>query len=353
MVEVISFILTFSVALCTTLILMPLAHRLSLRWDLVSIPGGRRLESTPMPKLGGVALVAGFVLAAIFSQFLPIDRFDSLEIVRFAGLITGTVFLLIVGVLDDAFEFSYTVLFTAELIAFVIAIASQIFIEYFNNPFTGELTPEWSVLVTIVLTMFWLLMMMNTVNFLDGLDGLAAGVAFIAGLMLFINSAFRLVPAQTSVSLLPLALMGACAGFLLFNFHPARIYMGGSAICLGYILGTLSIIGGAKMATILLVMGLPLVDLTWQAVSRLMRRRNPFRGDRGHMHFRLQDSELFSHRQIVLGYYTFCGFFGMLTILLESQLFKFIAFGVMIVLVVLGLALLTRYRPRYEQETTR
>src|SRR5690606_19464607 len=110
---------------------------------------------------------------------------------------------------------------------------------------------------------------MNTVNFLDGSDGLAAGVAGIAALMIFIHAGFELN--QVSVSLLPLALVGASLGFLPYNFHPAKIFMGGGAYVLGYLLAVFSIIGGAKMATILLVMGLPLVDLGWQAASRLLR----------------------------------------------------------------------------------
>ena len=110
---------------------------------------------------------------------------------------------------------------------------------------------------------------------------------------------------------------------------------------MGYGLGALSIIGGAKMATILLVMGLPLMDLTWQATNRLRHGRNPMLGDRGHIHFRLLDIG-FSQRQIVLAYYIFCAFFGVLTLVTASRFFKFIAFGVMILLIVIGFVLLTR-----------
>jgi UDP-GlcNAc:undecaprenyl-phosphate GlcNAc-1-phosphate transferase len=182
---------------------------------------------------------------------------------------------------------------------------------------------------------------MNTVNWLDGLDGLASGVAFIAGVMLFINSAFRVEPAQTSVSLLHLALMGATLGFLLFNFNPARIFLGGGAPLLGYLLGTLSIIGGAKMATILLVMGLPLLDATWQIFNRLRKGKLPFTGDRGHLHFRLLDQG-FSQRQIVLGYYLFCTLFGILTLVTSSRMFKFIALSVMGLIILGGFLLLAR-----------
>jgi UDP-GlcNAc:undecaprenyl-phosphate GlcNAc-1-phosphate transferase len=185
--------------------------------------------------------------------------------------------------------------------------------------------------------------MMNTVNFLDGLDGLAGGVALIAGIMLFINSAFRVEPAQTSVALLHLALMGSSLGFLLYNFPPARIFMGGGAFLLGYLLSTLSIIGGAKMATILFVMGLPLLDVAWQVFNRVRQGRSPFHGDRGHLHYRLLDIG-FSQRQIVVGYYLFCASFGVLTLVVASQLFKFIALSVMMALVAFGFVMLARAR---------
>ena len=165
--------------------------------------------------------------------------------------------------------------FIGQSLGAAIAIAFQIFIEYFNNPLTGQQTAPWPFIVTVALSFFWLVGMMNTMNWLDGADGLAGGVTLIAGATLFINSAFRIEPAQTSVSLLHLALMGAALGFVLYNFFPARIIMGGGATFLGYVLGTLAIIGGAKMATILLVMGLPLVDSLWQVVNRLRQRRSP------------------------------------------------------------------------------
>ena len=145
------------------------------------------------------------------------------------------------------------------------------------------------------------------------------------------------------MSLLPLALTGALLGFLIHNFYPARVYMGGSAWFLGYALGSLSIIGGAKMATILLVMGLPLMDLGWQMVNRMRHGNNPFRGDRGHLHFRLQDSGMLSPRQIALSYYAVCALFGFLTLVTTSELFKFIAFAVMLVFIAIGFIAVGRF----------
>lgn len=336
MLEIFAYVIVFCLALGTSLAMMPVAHYLSFKFNITSVPGGRRQEAVPMPKLGGLAIFVGFTLTILLAQYLPVPRFDSYEIIRLIGLMIGSTFIFILGIIDDIVELNYFQTFLGQIVATAIAIGFQIFIEFFNNPFTGLQTDPWTPVVTITLTMFWLVLMMNTVNLLDGSDGLAIGVAVIAGLILFLNSAFRLEPPQISVSLLPLAFSGACFGYLIHNFYPAKIYMGGSAWFLGYVLGALSIIGGAKMATILLVMGLPLMDLGWQFLNRLRDGRNPFRGDRGHLHFRLLDTGRYTPGQVALGYYGICSIFGVLTLATTSQLFKFIAFGVMLIFVIIG-----------------
>lgn len=345
MAEFLPFVIVFALALSITLLLIPAADALGRRFGIVARPGGRRQsegDKRGVSKLGGLALYGGFTLTVLAAQLLPVPRMDPYETVRLAGLLIGSTIMFIAGLLDDVLELPALPQFLAQFLAAAVAILFQIFIEYVNNPFTGGQTDPWPFIVTVTLSFFWLVGMMNTVNWLDGLDGLAGGVAFIAGVMLFVNSAFRVSPAQTSVSLLPLALMGTSLGFLLHNFYPARIFMGSGAPYLGFLLGALSIIGGAKMATILLVMGLPLLDAVWQVFQRLRQGRNPFVGDRGHIHFRLQDIG-FSQRQIVLVYYTFCALFGVLTLITTSQFFKFLALGVMLVLVLIGLAMLARF----------
>ncbi len=342
--ELSAFTIIFLLAFCVTALMAPVSIYLGKRFNIVSRPGGRRRNQGDykgVSKLGGVAVYAGFTVTILASQLLNIPRFDPMESVRLAGLLVGSTFIFGVGIIDDIFELSPVSLGASQIIAAGIAIAFQIFIEFVNNPFTGQQTDPWPYLVTVVLSMFWLGLMMNTVNFMDGLDGLVAGVAFIAGATLFVNSAFILNPSQTSVSLLPLALMGSSLGFLLFNFFPARIFLGGGAIYLGYVLGALSIIGGAKMATILLVMGLPLMDLAWQVFRRMREGRNPMHGDRGHIHFRLQDVG-YTQREIVLVYYLFCAVFGILTLIVTSQLFKFVAFAVMICLILVAFGWLIR-----------
>lgn len=340
-----AFLIVFILSFVITISLIPLMVYLGRKWGVTARAGGRRqshVDVKRISKLGGVAIFLGFTITVMVAQYLNVPRFDSDEVGRLVGLILGGTFIFIVGVIDDVLELKASWLGLAQIIVASIAVGFNIFIETFNNPFSGQQTDNFPFVITVILTMFWLALMMNTVNFMDGLDGLASGVAFIAGAMLFINSAFVLSPPQTSVSLLPLALMGASAGFLCFNFYPAKIIMGGGAYFLGYTLGTLSIIGGAKMATILLVMGLPLMDLTWQVVNRLRDGRNPMRGDRGHIHFRLQDIG-FGQRQIVSIYYLFCTFFGILTLITTSQLFKFVAFGVMLILIASAFVWLIRF----------
>jgi UDP-GlcNAc:undecaprenyl-phosphate/decaprenyl-phosphate GlcNAc-1-phosphate transferase len=339
--EYAAFIIVFFLAFSVSLALVPMAIGLGRRFGIVAVPGGRRRHQGKISTLGGIAIFGGFTVAAIAAQFLPVPRFDPYEIIRLSGLILGGLVIFAVGILDDIYELNPVQIGVGQIIAAGIAVSAQIFIETINNPFTGQQTDLFPPVITVALSMFWLGIMMNTVNFMDGLDGLAAGVAFITGAMLFINSAFVLQPAQTSVSLLPLSLMGASLGFLLYNFNPARVFMGGGALYLGYLVGTLSIIGGAKMATVLLVMGLPLMDFTWQIVNRLRRGRNPMKGDRGHIHFRLQDVG-YGQRLIVVVYYLFCACFGVLTLVTTSQLFKFIAFGVMVIMIIGGFFMVAR-----------
>lgn len=343
-----AYLLVFALAFSLALVCVPFASRLARRLGVVAKAGGRRMSEGDLrgvPKLGGIVIYISFIVAVLAAQALPVPRQDPYEIIRLTGLILGTTIMFIVSTLDDLLDLKPFWQFLGQFVAAGVAIAFQIFIEFFNNPLTGQQTDPWPFAVTVVLTLLWIVGMTNTVNFLDGLDGLASGVALIAGTMLFINSAFQVTPPQTSVSLLPLALMGTSLAFLLSNFYPARIFLGGGAYLLGYILAALSIIGGAKMATILLVMGLPVLDAVWQAVNRVAHGKSPFFGDRGHIHFRLADMG-FTQRQIVTIYYFFCAFFGILTLVIESQLYKFIAFGVMVLLVVIAFVVLLRIERR-------
>lgn len=352
-----AFAVVFGVGFLLSLVLTPLTARLGRRLGLVQLPGGRRKHTGAVPRIGGAAIYIAFVIALLVSQMLVVDpgdpdpalplalrvlRFDPKEIIRLAGLLVGSTAIFLVGLYDDWKEMGPLPQYIAQIIVAAIAVLFLIIIEYVNNPFTGQQTPDFPYIVTVTVTLFWLGLMMNTVNWLDGLDGLAAGVVVLACVVLFVNSVFRLEPAQHSVALLPTALLGATLGFLPFNFYPARIFLGSSgAFLLGYLLGTLSIIGGAKVAAILLVMGLPLLDVAWQIFERVRRGQNPAIGDRGHLHFRLLDVG-FSQRQIVLAYYAFCAAFGGLALLITPRLYKFIAIVVMAILSAIGFVWISR-----------
>jgi len=268
-----------------------------------------------------VALYAAFTAAAVLAQFLPVERQDPKELTRLMGLILGSTFIFLVGLWDDKRELSPAPQLIAQFIASLIAIHFLIFIEVVNDPFTNrQVWFPW--FVTLPFTIFWLMGMMNTVNWLDGLDGLAAGVAAILSAVLAIHM-YR--EGQYSVALLPLALLGATLGFLPYNFHPAKVFMGScGSYFLGFAVGALGIIAGAKVATVLLVMGIPILDVAWQIFNRVRLGRSPAIGDRGHLHFRLLDMGL-SQRRIVLLYYLFCLAFGIFALVISSRLYKFLA----------------------------
>jgi len=330
------FALVFLIPLLLALTIAPLTARLGLHLDILDRPGGRRRHEGRVSRLGGVALTIAFTFGLLLilllpSRFLP-ARQDPKELTRLAGLLLGTVFVFLFGLLDDRFRFPAYPQYAAQFVASLIAIAFIIHIKHVNSPFTNQFFfgPDgfpWPLVW--VLTTLWIMGMINTVNFLDGLDGLAAG----AGAILCVILAVHMVrQEQLSVALLPLALLGATLGFLPFNFYPAKVFMGSSgSYALGFALGALGIIGGARMATVLLAMGLPILDVAWQIVRRRRLGQPIGLGDRGHLHFRLHDLG-YSQRTIVLAYYGFCALFGLLALLLPSRLYKLLA------LLLLGLA---------------
>jgi len=244
--------------------------------------------------------------------------------------------MFVVGAYDDYRELKALPQFVAQVIAAGMAVASGVLIREIPNPLGEPLSFEtW---FAILFTLFWLVGMMNTVNWLDGIDGLAGGVVVIAGGVMFAHT-YRLE--QYSIALLALALAGTVLGFLPFNFFPAKIFLGSAgASVLGFALGILSIIGGAKVATALLVLGIPILDVAWQIFSRLRAHRSPFAADRGHLHHRLLDLGL-SQRTIVILYYTFTALSGALALVLPSGVYKLIA---LVVIAIGALLVLVKIR---------
>lgn len=334
------FVVSFLLALSLT----PLAARLGLRLNLADEPGGRRRHHGTIARTGGIAIYISFIAGVLLTFTLDVPRGDPNERTRLAGLIAGTTVMFIFGLLDDRFEFRSGVQFAAQLIASVIAIASLIIIERFNNPFDNRQIIIDSSALIVALSLFWLMGMMNTVNWLDGLDGLAAGIAAIFSAVLFIAMLRETPeqPPQLSLAPLPLALLGATLGFLPYNFYPARVFMGSNgALVLGFALGSLGIIGGAKVATVLLVLAVPIIDVAWLIVSRIQHGRSPFAGGRDHLHFRLFDLGL-SQRQIVGGYWLISGLFGALALVIEARIYKLLALGALALVTVIVLIVVAR-----------
>jgi UDP-GlcNAc:undecaprenyl-phosphate GlcNAc-1-phosphate transferase len=319
-----AFVLTFAAAFAATALLVPPVRRLCLRRGWVQVPGGRRLHGQATPNVGGIAIYAGFVVAVAgtfaLGEIIPQLRRTPFEMLRLGLLLVGATLIFLVMWLDDVRELPPLPKLAAQALAALVAVgpalwdqtlypeangalteARGVILTAFNFPFVyGNQIHLWRISpwVAIGATVLWIGWMTNTINFSDGLDGLAAGVS--------------LTLQQYTIALLPLALAGACAGFLLFNFPPARIFMGDSgAEFLGYVLGVSAIIGGAKLATVLLVLGVPILDVAWLIVARTSAGRSPLRGGRDNLHLRLRDLG-FSNRQIVLFYYVLSAIFGAL-----------------------------------------
>lgn len=332
---------TFALAL----ILTPLSIRLAYRWNLLDRPGGRRQHTGNIPRIGGMALYGSFVVAMLATRWLPATWLpassDPKEAQRWLGLLIGVTFVALFGLLDDRFEFGAWPQYGAQLAAGVISIVFIIFIERVNNPF-GPNPIIFPRFVIWLLTIFWFMGAMNTINWLDGIDGLATTVAAIVAVVLAIH---MLRTQQQSVALLALALLGSTLGFLAFNFPPARVFMGSiGAYFLGYTLAALGLIAGARVATVLLVMGLPVLDVAWLIFWRWRHGRPLGQGDRNHLHFRLL-AKGFSEGQIVIGYAAFCALFGAISLMTASTQAKA---GALLALLVLGGFIIWWASPRTE-----
>jgi len=344
------FLLVFLTSFLLSLILTPFASKFGLRFNMADDPGGRRKHAGRIARTGGIAIFISFVAGVLLTQRLELQRTDPNEPLRIGGLLIGLLIVFVFGLLDDKFEFRPGLQFVAQGIASIVAIASLVIIERFNNPFTNQqvVLAPWLI---VPLSLFWLMGMMNTVNWLDGLDGLAAGIAAIFSAVLFIammqDTATQ--DPQLSIAPLPLALLGATLGFLPYNFYPAKVFMGSSgALTLGFALGCLGIIGGAKMATVLLVLAVPIIDVAWLIVSRVRHGQSPLQGGRDHLHFRLLDLGL-SQRQIVIGYYLISALLGALALLIEARIYKVLALGVLGIVTLIVLISVAQKSERQEQ----
>jgi UDP-GlcNAc:undecaprenyl-phosphate GlcNAc-1-phosphate transferase len=275
------------VAAAVCAVLVPLAIRMSRRTGMMAVPGGRHAHAMPTPLLGGLAMFLGFAVAVLI--FVPSNTTRTGVLV-----VSGLAAVLLIA--DDRWSVTPGLKFAFQLLVALVAVVGFGFvISYFGLPGSGSnggarvVDLGW---FAVPVSLFWLLGMQNTVNFLDGVDGLAAGVVVIVALTLLIAAAGK---DQIEVVQLAGALAGTCAGFLLFNFHPARIFMGDSGShFLGAALAVISILGVAKLAVAfalaipILALALPIADTAWAIIRRRRGHESVARPDLQHLHHRLQ-----------------------------------------------------------------
>ena len=316
---------------------------MAARLGAVDQPGGeRKIHTQPTPLMGGVAVAAAFVIGVLF--LWPELTAGYLLPKHLIGVLAGVIVLAIGGALDDKYDLPPKKQIIAPLLAALIVVASGVGINYITNPFGGVLqlntiqwelfrigdTPYHFTLLADLFAVVWVLGMMYTTKFLDGLDGLVSGVTMIGMVVLFILSISEPV-LQPETAWLALIAAAAFAGFLVWNWNPAKIFLGESgSLIAGFLLGTIAIISGAKIATALLIMGIPILDVVWVILRRfIIERRSPFEADRKHLHLRLIDSGL-SQKQAVLFFYVFTLGFGLAALYLHSftKLIALVALGV-------------------------
>jgi UDP-GlcNAc:undecaprenyl-phosphate GlcNAc-1-phosphate transferase len=324
-------------------ILTPFVRRVVLRYRIVDRPNARRVNTRPIPRAGGLAIAAAFLIVAGGFVLLN-ERTDwvptplTLTQGDFLALFLGGAAAAAQGGIDDLFNLRARWQLAGQVGQALLAVALGIGIAVINNPFgVGADVIRFSEPFSVGFTVFWIVGMMNSINWIDGLDGLSTGVALIACVVLGLISLTTQV-SQPLIAVLCFALAGALAGFLRWNFHPAKIFSGTSGVqFVGYTLAVLSIFGSAKVAVALLVLGVPIIDTFWIIVGRVTRGGSPFAPDRSHIHHRLLDLGL-SHRDTVLVIYGICVALGVLALLVSevTQLYAFLGVFVVSGLILFG-----------------
>jgi UDP-GlcNAc:undecaprenyl-phosphate GlcNAc-1-phosphate transferase len=334
-------VVVFVLAVVLALVLTPVVRSIVIRYEIVDRPEARRVNTIPVPRGGGLAVCAAFLLVAgtflLINQsadFVPVPfGFSPTEV---AALLLGGALAAGLGAIDDLFDLRARFQLLGQVALACGAVALGISIDFIANPLGGA-PIRFTGPIAAALTIFWIVGMINSINWIDGLDGLSTGVAFIAAVTLGIISLTTDVR-QPLIAVLCFALAGALLGFLRWNFNPASIFTGTSGVqFVGYTLAVLAILGTAKVAVALLVLGVPIIDTFWIIVRRIQQGRSPFSPDRTHIHHRLLDLGL-SHRQTVLAIYGICLALAVLSLLLSgvTQLYAFlgifVAFGLILFL---------------------
>ncbi len=348
------FILWFGIALVSSLVLTYIVRQYAQRMHIVDTPNKeRKIHHTPTPLLGGLAPFVAFwitIVLIIYTTDLLPERYIAPEFLWGIGI--AGLAIMVGGYIDDALQLSARWLLIAPIIATLVVIGSGIGIDFVSNPFGDGLwylnNLQWDiavfgnrtltfVLIADVFTFVWLMGMMFTTKLLDGLDGLVSGMSAIGSFIVFALSLTDKT-FQPDVALLAIVLAGAMLGFLFWNAHPAKIFLGeGGSVWVGFMLGMLAIISGGKVATALLIMGIPILDVGWVIIRRVIKdHRSPALGDNKHLHFRLLTAGL-SQRQSVVLLWSLSALFGIASLFVQTQGKVYLLIALVFVMFVLGL----------------
>lgn len=311
-----NYIWAFLLALLVALIATPAVIELAAKTGAMDAPDARKVHKGPMPRIGGLAIYVGFMAAMAFMldfAQLPAEIANGM-----VGLLLGATIIVIIGLIDDYKNLPAKVKLVGQILAACVVVYFDVRIDVITDPFGDYLYLEY---LAAPATVFWIVGLTNTVNLIDGLDGLAAGVSTIASITIM------LVALQENVMIVALvtaSLAGAALGFLKYNFNPARIFMGDTgSMFLGFVLATISVIGAVKCtATIALIvpilaLGLPIMDTTFAIIRRYRGGVPIFKPDKGHLHHRLLDLG-FSQRQAVLLMYVISALLGLSAVVLNE-----------------------------------
>lgn len=327
------------------------------KYNIADVPVPRKVHDKVMPLMGGVAVFLSFIISIFIFWNRLLD--GVIEAKHLLGIILASFVIMIGGVIDDKCNLRarYQILF--PILATIIAIIAGIGIKYITNPFGGFIhfdqykillfwydgLPYYFTVIADLFTFAWLLGMMYVTKLLDGLDGLASGIGIIGSFIIFFVSLFWDV-ADSATSILALIFAGALLGFLIWNWHPAKIFLGeGGSVLIGFILGVLAIISGGKIATALLVMGIPILDVAWVIIRRLFFNHGRIaQADKKHLHHRLLDIGL-SHRQAVVFLYVITGIFGLISIS-QQTVGKITTLGILALFMVILAYFLVKKAPK-------
>ena len=301
------YIVAFVVALIVAYLSTPYVKKAAIKVGALDAPDERKVHQTPIPRLGGIAIYLGVVVAVFASMHL------SREIV---GLLVGGTVILMIGIIDDLKPLTPKVKLLGQILAAGVLVLFGIQIEWITNPFGDMFYLQY---LSVPITILWVVALTNTVNLIDGLDGLAAGVSTIAAITICLVALDK----SFVVAILAASLAGGALGFLQHNFNPAKIFMGDTgSMFLGYMLAAISVVGAVKSATTIalivpiVALGLPIMDTAFAIVRRFTSGKPIFKADKGHLHHRLLAIG-FTQKQAVVVMYLISAFLGASAILLS------------------------------------